>query len=48
MNGWLVESSGDRKGTMHAVDQDELVIGRGTDAHIVVKDVRASRRHLRV
>lgn len=47
MSGTLVETSGDRRGTAHAIEK-ELVIGRGADADIVVKDARASRKHLRV
>ena len=48
MSATLVETTGDRKGRVYMLEEDPLVIGRSTEADIVVPNALVSRKHARV
>ncbi len=48
MSATLTETSGDRKGMLHPLEEAPVVIGRSPEADIVVPNALMSRKHARV
>lgn len=46
--GWLVGLSENISGRRFALDREEILIGRGSDCHIQLKDPRVSRKHAQI
>src|SRR5207249_285763 len=48
MGATLIETTGDRKGRVYLLEEAPLVVGRSTEADIVVPNALVSRKHARV
>lgn len=47
-HGWLVGLSENIRGQRFELDREEILVGRGSDCHIQIKDPKVSRKHAKI